>query len=119
MIISVGFVRRLILSFVKVVAITSSEVGGKAGVRVDMASVEPPVIRGQSQPSDEEYVSDVAIKVMSGLQQTGIFPKLQNLRLSLFLTMEEYGSLGKPQINDVLEMTVLSNKIEFIPVGRK
>jgi len=107
------------LSFVKVVSITSFEAGDKAGVRVDMSSVEPPVIRGQSPSSEEEYVSDMAIKVMSGLQQTGIFPKAHNLRLSLYLTMEEYSSLGRPQINDVLEMTISKNKVELAPVGQR
>jgi hypothetical protein len=107
------------LSLVKVVSITSFEIEGKLGVRLDMTTIEPPVIRGQSPSSDEEYVSDMAFKVMSGLQQTGIFPKSHNPRLSLYLTMEEYASLGKPLINDVLEMTVSKSKIELIPVGQQ
>lgn len=107
------------MSLIKVVSITSFETEGKPGVRLDMTTVEPPVIRGQSPSSEDEYVSDMAFKVMSGLQQTGIFPKSHNPKVSLYLTMEEYASLGKPQINDVLEMTVSRNRIELVPVGQQ
>jgi hypothetical protein len=106
------------LSLVKVVSITSFDMQGKPGVRLDMSSVEPPVIRGQSS-SEEEYVSDMAFKVMTGLQQTGMFPKAHSPRMSLYLTMEEYAALGRPQINDVMEMKVANNRIELTPVGQQ
>ena len=111
--------RRIGLSLVKVVSITSFDMEEKPGVRLDMSAVQPPVIRGQSPSSDEEYVSDMAFKVMSGLQQTGMFPKAHNPRMSLYLTMEEYAALGRPQINDVMEMTVADNRIELAPVGQQ
>jgi hypothetical protein len=107
------------MAVVKVVSISSIDVEGKAGVRVEMASITPTVISRSQQLEEREYATDVAYGLMSGLQQAGLFPKVYNARLILFLTMEEYDSIGRPQINDVYEIAVLRNKIEFREVAAK
>ncbi|MBO3762888.1 MAG: arcadin 1 [Thermoproteota archaeon] len=101
------------MAVVKVVSISSTDVEGKAGVRVEMASITPTVITRGQQFDEREYATDVAFGLMSGLQQAGLFPKVYNARLILFLTMEEYNSIGRPQINDVYEIIVSKNKVEF------
>lgn len=100
-------------------AITSADMGGKSGVRLDIVSIEPSVISRPSSLSDENYVTDVAAGVMTGLQKAGILPKALNPKMTIFLTMSEYEVLGKPQINEVLDMLISKNKIELIPVSQK
>ena len=107
------------MTLVKVVAITSIEISSKPGVRLDVASLEPALLQGPSSMTDASYVSDVTAGVMSGLQQAGIFPKYLNTKMIISLTMSEYETLGRPQINDVLEMVISKNKIELIPVNQK
>ncbi len=107
------------LTLVKVTAITSVEVASMPGVRLEIASIEPSLLQKSASPTDTEYVSDVTVGVMTGLQQAGIFPKYLNTRLILSLTMQEYEALGRPQINDMLEMVISKNRIELNPVSQK
>jgi len=101
------------MTMVKVVSISSVDVEGKNGVRIEMASMAPTIISRNQFASEADYAADVALGLMSGLQQAGLFPKIHNARIILFLTMEEYEAIGKPQINDVYEIVVSKNKIEF------
>jgi len=104
---------------VKVTAITSIEITGAQGVRMDIASLEPAVVQKPSSVTDTEYVSDVTVGVMTGLQQAGIFPRYMNTKMVISLTMSEYETLGRPQINDLLEMVISKSKIDLIPVNQK
>ncbi|MGB9758230.1 MAG: arcadin 1 [Thermoproteota archaeon] len=107
------------MAVVKVVSISSTDVEGKAGVRVEMASITPTIVSRGQQFDEREYATDVAFGLMTGLQQAGLFPKVYNARLILFLTMEEYNNIGRPQINDVYEVIVSKNKVEFKEVTPK
>jgi len=86
---------------------------------MDIASLEPAVVQKPSSVTDTEYVSDVTVGVMTGLQQAGIFPRYMNTKMVISLTMSEYETLGRPQINDLLEMVISKSKIDLIPVNQK
>lgn len=97
---------------VKATSLNSVEIEGQPGVRLDLSSVGIPVIEENETPKDDSaYAKQLTKSVFSGLQQAGLFPRATQPRITLFLTMKEYEILGKPQINDLIEVNFDNSKI--------
>jgi hypothetical protein len=104
---------------VKATSLSSLEIDGQPGVRLELSSVGTPVIEEAEQFQDEQiYAKQLTKNVLSGLQQAGLFPKVSQPRVVLFLTMKEYEALGRPQINDLIELSFESSKIILKTLGK-
>jgi len=94
--------------------LSTAEVEGDTGVRVDLASLTPSVLQAPSVGEDDAAVAQNVLQgVMSGLQQFGLIKRPGQPRLILFLTNREYLALGSPQINDVLDVYFEDQRIVF------
>jgi len=96
---------------VKVVVSAIHRIGDEE-IHLELMAMEAEQPRVIEQPrSIDEVVTDVSkvaeyvtSVVTSALQKTGQLSRPIRPKMALFLTMEEYGSLGRPQINEVFEL---------------
>lgn len=105
---------------VKTTSLSSLEIDGQAGVRLELSSVGTPAIEeGEQFQNEYVYARQLTKNVLSGLQQAGLFPKAFQPRMVLFLTMKEYEALGRPQINDLIELTFENSRITLRTLGKE
>jgi len=104
---------------VKATSLSSLEIEGQPGVRLDLSSVGAPIIEeGEPMQDESNYTKNLTRSVVSGLQQFGLFPRASQPRITLYLTMKEYEAIGKPQINDLIDVTFESSKIMLKTVSK-
>jgi len=96
---------------VKVVVNAIHRIGDEE-IHLELMAMEAEQPRVIDQPrSIDEVVTDVSkvaeyvtSVVTSALQKTGQLSRPIRPKMALFLTMEEYDSMGRPQINEVFDL---------------